>query len=38
MFYVSGKPAKDILKKGLKDLNAVCEHVLRTFEVGIKAV
>lgn len=23
----------DILKKGLKDLNGACEHVLRTFEV-----
>ncbi|KAH3835112.1 DNA-directed RNA polymerases I and III subunit RPAC2-like [Dreissena polymorpha] len=30
-----GKPAKDIFKKGLKDLNAVCEHVLRTFESSI---
>lgn len=31
--FVSGKPAKDVLKEGLKDLNTVCEHILRTFEV-----
>lgn len=30
-----GKPATDVLRKGLKDLNSVCEHVLRTFESSI---
>ncbi|XP_071124479.1 DNA-directed RNA polymerases I and III subunit RPAC2-like [Mytilus galloprovincialis] len=30
-----GKPAVDILKKGLKDLNGACEHVLRTFENSV---
>ncbi|XP_052794659.1 DNA-directed RNA polymerases I and III subunit RPAC2-like isoform X2 [Mya arenaria] len=30
-----GTPAKDVLKKGMKDLNSVCEHVLRTFETSI---
>ncbi|ESO89545.1 hypothetical protein LOTGIDRAFT_125219, partial [Lottia gigantea] len=29
-----GKPAVDIFKKGLEDLNKLCEHVLQTFEVG----
>lgn len=28
-----GNPAKDVLKKGLLDLTAVCEHILATFEV-----
>ena len=32
--HFSGKPANEILRKGLKDLNIVCEHVLRTFEVS----
>ncbi|XP_045204968.1 DNA-directed RNA polymerases I and III subunit RPAC2-like [Mercenaria mercenaria] len=30
-----GKPATDVLRKGLKDLNTVCEHVLRTFETSV---
>lgn len=30
-----GKPANEILRKGLKDLNIVCEHVLRTFETSV---
>ncbi|XP_060583341.1 DNA-directed RNA polymerases I and III subunit RPAC2-like [Ruditapes philippinarum] len=30
-----GKPSIDVLRKGLKDLNTVCEHVLRTFETSI---
>ena len=31
--YFLGNPAKDILRKGLLDLTAVCEHILATFEV-----
>ncbi|KAL4230165.1 DNA-directed RNA polymerases I and III subunit RPAC2 [Mactra antiquata] len=30
-----GKPAKDVLDKGLNDLNSICSHVLRTFETSV---
>ncbi|KAK6173014.1 hypothetical protein SNE40_016554 [Patella caerulea] len=30
-----GKPAVDILRKGLEDLNKMCEHVLQTFENSV---
>lgn len=31
-----GELATDVLKKGLKDLNSVCEHVLATFQSSVQ--
>ncbi|KAL3879047.1 hypothetical protein ACJMK2_031361 [Sinanodonta woodiana] len=31
-----GVPATEVLKKGLKDLNKVCSHVLQTFESSMR--
>ena len=33
MLILAGVSAKDVLKTGLKNLNAACEHILGTFEV-----
>lgn len=31
-----GEEATEVLKKGLKDLNSVCEHVLDTFKTSVQ--
>ena len=30
-----GIPAVDVLRRGLSELTAMCEHMLATFEVGL---
>ena len=34
-FWVLGAAATDVLRKGLEDLNSICEHVLTTFKVSL---
>ena len=35
-FIFLGTPAIDVLRRGLSELTAMCEHMLATFEVGPK--
>lgn len=38
IWYIGGVPAAEALRKGLSDLHEVCQHVLNTFEVSLRAI